>query len=303
MLLARKHNCDISISTSYQVAKYKSGRTWLISSSIECPAYDPWWEVRRAFESGILYDPAFSTGCGMIFVSSISIILSWLLLEGSGLNALKGTLNQNYLRPSRFGGRTVSKSQRYQGSSITKCRRHCLIMLVFNAHPGFDVQLLRFSKKHVSGTATSQQKGWLDHLNLSTYIHSAKLSDSCSGINELNRTAFSFQTWRPIGVETADTSIDLRALQSHQSHHIRKHKTMSVPGIPVKRVCEWYDETFQWSLHYAWKCPAVKLIPSLGISSFKDRIHQNRLKRMSNLKSLHLSHVIIPSQLKFNRAY
>lgn len=112
----------------------------------------------RAFESGILYDPAFSTGCGMIFVSSISIILSWLLLEGSGLNALKGTLNQNYLRPSRFGGRTVSKSQRYQGSSITKCRRHCLIMLVFNAHPGFDVQLLKFSKKHVSGTATPHKK-------------------------------------------------------------------------------------------------------------------------------------------------
>ena len=185
--LARKYNCDIFISTSYQVAKYKSGRTWLVSSSIECPAYDPWWEVCRAFESGILYDPAFSTGCGMIFVSSISIILSWLLLEGSGLNALKGTLNQNYLRPSRVGGRTVSKSQRYQGSSITKCRRHCLIMLVFNAHPGFDVQLLKFSKKHVSGTATSQQKSWLDHLNLSTDILSAKLSDSYSGINECAR--------------------------------------------------------------------------------------------------------------------
>ena len=129
----------------------------------------------------------------MIFVSSISIILSWLLLEASGGHASKGTLNQNYLRPSRFGGCTVSTSQLYQGSSITKCRRHCLIMLVFNAHPGFDFQLLRFSKKHVSGTATSQQKGWLDHLNLSTSIHS-ELSDSYSGIiNELTRTAFSFQ--------------------------------------------------------------------------------------------------------------
>lgn len=217
----------------------------------------------------------------MIFVSSISIILSWLLLEGSGLNALKGTLNQNYLRPSRFGGRTVSKSQRYQGSSITKCRRHCLIMLVFNAHPGFDVQLLKFSKKHVSGTATSQQKSWLDHLNLSTDIHSAELSDFRQWHQRM------CQTWRPIGVETTDTSIDLRALQSHQSHHIRKYKTMWQCLFQASRVCEviWWNIPMITAL--CLEVPAVKLILSLGISSFKDRIHQYRLKRISNLESLH----------------